>query len=111
MEGRPEEVWGIKAFEKLKRVVGRGDIDLLKLEKIAEDSRVNAKNTFIRSKSDRRSEVSILEKILEHWYNTRLYNYEMDEAQNLLLDVLKESRIDPIFITRIEDSLSKSTRL
>ena len=35
----------------------------------------------------------------------------MDEAQNLLLDVLKESRIDPIFITRIEDSLSKSTRL
>ena len=54
---------------------------------------------------------SILEKILEHWYNTRLYNYEMDEAQNLLLDVLKESRIDPIFITRIEDSLSKSTRL
>ena len=50
--------------------------------------------------------VETLERMLEKWYKNYLYRLEHEKAQEALVHVLEQSRLDKIFVYQIK-SLAK----
>ena len=61
------------------------------------------------------NDAETLERMLEKWYKTKLFILERQKAQEALLHVLHESRLDKIFVEQISSLIfstsSFSTKL
>ena len=98
-------LWGRETLNTLRLFVKTGEIDANILRNLAQNPKVMAlpvydENRFVIGV------VETFERILEFWVNQRLFRYQPEEAQALLVDVLTKSRCTPKVIEMIKSKMT-----
>ena len=99
-------LWGRAAHSKLTLLVAEGQIEDYMVENFARHREVRLKVIYDEHYRRQLPLQEILERILLAWYNKRLYRLRSSpiEAQELLVNVMKESRFPNRIVDEIRDS-------
>ena len=98
-------LWGRETLNTLRLFVKTGEIDANILRNLAQNPKVMALPVY----DEYRHVIGVLEtfeRILEFWVNQRLFRYQPEEAQALLVDVLTKSCCTPKVIEMIKSKMT-----
>ena len=98
------ELWG-RGLDTVRLYVRRGDIEADKIRTFAMSGQVKALAVYNQHRHTLRLE-DTFERILEHWLNDSLYRYQPQQAQETLLEVLRQARWPNRFIDGVKSKLS-----
>ena len=80
-------LWGTEALRRLREYVESGDITEDQMKSIADNPEVVAVNANIHQNSS-----ETFERILEVWFEEKVFNCQLAEAQRAVVEVLTRAR-------------------
>lgn len=100
------ELWG-RGLDTVRLYVRRGDIEADKIRSLAMNEQVGALDVYDNYRYTQQQPLDVtFERILEHWLNDSLYRYQPQQAQETLLEVLRQARWPNRFIDGVKSKLS-----
>ena len=99
-----KKLWG-GGLTRLREATTEGAIEDHHLQHMALPSKMNVLVTY-RACALRYGVEVTLDRMLEKWFNDKLYDMTPQQAQSLLIEVLKDSKVAPNYISQVKKAFS-----